>query len=148
MPRASSRGRSSTSSSTGVLAEETRDASITRRRRSNSFTSKSRPSTIKSSTNISGDKALSLRRSNRRQPKAKNPPLPPEVSNTANDENENDGNVLMSPTPYHVVAKERGTFSPRTTRSAKKKKRSTSRDSDAGASRTLEFAAEEKEHRR
>jgi hypothetical protein len=75
------------------------------------------PATVNSSTKVSKAKVgkIMSRRKSIRQNAAENP---------KNIEKENTGNVLLSPTPYWKIAKERGTNrdTPPKTRSAKKRK--------------------------
>jgi hypothetical protein len=63
------------------------------------------------------------------------------TGNGGNKENDDDDNILQSPTPYWKVASERGTVSPRETRAAKKRKTT---DKDGGGLALSFDAAESK----
>ena len=122
-----------------------KEASNNDRGRRGSFSSQSHPSTISSSTHVSEDKVMRLKRHGLRS-SSRSRPLKESSSSASNmksnrnkgnaashvNETSNDkkkkvegasSNVLQSPTPYWKVAKERGgVCSPPETRSHKKKK--------------------------
>ena len=125
MPLASS--RRSTFSSEGSVNTRGRDDGSTNRRRRGSLSRQSHPSTIESTTHVSEDKIMKLRRARR--------PSGTKATGTSNNKNgdksgdkENastnaEESLLQSPTPYWKTRKDSSQFSPRETRSNKKKKK-------------------------
>ena len=144
MPLASS--RRSSFSSEGSVNGRGRDDGSTNRRRRGSLSRQSHPSTIESTTHVSEDKIMKLRRA-RRPSRSKMTG----ISNAKNGDKENassnaEESLLQSPTPYWKTRKDSSQFSPRETRSNKKKKKekqSKNQSKEEATVKKLDFSSTE-----